>query len=216
MPSNELRVITLCAYLTNVEKGWRTIDHHASMMVKALKGDEFNGFFKVKIGGQLRRFNKNNASDFVNEVAPAMAHVLKRKIIPPAATLVPIPNSHVTRSIDDDFKTFELATDIAAKMGNGFKAVPALVFDRPQQKSRQGGSRDPRHFESAYKLVRRVSGPIILIDDVCTSGAHFIGAAWKLASFQCEILFACAWGRTTDEQTENPVAEHEHVVSLKR
>ena len=44
MSSERLKVITLCAYLTDIETAWRSEDYDASKMVKALKGDEIKGF----------------------------------------------------------------------------------------------------------------------------------------------------------------------------
>ena len=51
-----------------------------------------------------------------------------------------------------------------------------------------------------------VKGPIVLLDDVCTSGGHMIGAHWKLHHPpRRQIVLACAFGRTTKEQLTHPV-----------
>ena len=69
MPSaaNELRVNSLCSYLTGDLKA-RSIDWPAIKMVKALKGDPINGYFDLSVNGVAHRFNKNNVSQFLEMV----------------------------------------------------------------------------------------------------------------------------------------------------
>jgi hypothetical protein len=73
--------------------------------------------------------------------------------------------------------------------------MPALVFAEQQVKSREGGPRDPYHFENVYRIVRDVEAPIVLLDDVCTTGAHMIGACWKLKSPKRNIVLGPAAAR---------------------
>lgn len=89
---------------------------------------------------------------------------------------MPIPNSHVIASTTPGFKTLELAEKIAANGNGQLTVVSALAFGEVQQKSREGGPLDPKHFESAYRVVRMPSGPVILVDGVCTSGGHLVAA----------------------------------------
>jgi hypothetical protein len=195
MPS-ELKVISLCSYLTEVSNPWRPEDHTASKMVKALKGDEINGYFELLVGGTKQRFDNSTASAFA-KLIPAVLWKAISGEIPGNATIVPIPNSHITSTTQDGFKTLDLANEVAKNSGGRVKAVPALVFDKPQQKSRDGGPRSPYHFESAYRIVKDVSGPIILLDDVLTGAGHLIGACWKLKSPRREILLGCTFGSST-------------------
>ena len=95
MPSapNELRVVSLCSYLTGELKA-RSIDWPAIKMVKALKGDPINGYFDLSVEGVAHRFNKDNVGQFLDLVPRAMAAAILPRI-EGTATLVPIPNSHV-------------------------------------------------------------------------------------------------------------------------
>ena len=97
MPSaaNELRVVSLCSYLTGELKA-RSIDWPAIKMVKALKGDPINGYFELSVDGVNHRFDKNNVGQFLELVPRAMAAAILPRI-EGTATLVPIPNSHVLR-----------------------------------------------------------------------------------------------------------------------
>jgi predicted amidophosphoribosyltransferase len=180
MSSGGLKLITLCAYLTDVSEQWRNVDYDASKMVKALKGDPINGYFYYKIGDQTRRFTQANIDEFLARIPRALSKMIQRKIDGPAS-LVPIPNSHVTNVDDENFKTLDLARNVARHSGGHLTVVPALVFNKPQIKSREGGPRSASHFEAAYRLTNDVRGPIVLLDDVCTSGGHMIGAYRKLS-----------------------------------
>jgi hypothetical protein len=215
MSSGTLKLVSICAYLTDVSVEWRGIDHTASKMVKALKGDPINGYFEHKIAGKVRRFDKTNIKDFLDRVPPAMAKLIARHVST-KATIVPIPNSHVVDVQSINFRTSELAKAVAAASNGQFEAVPALVFTQPQEKSRGGGPRDPYHFESVYRIVTDVKGPIVLLDDVCTSGAHMIGAYWRLKSPNRTVVLASAFGRTTGAQLEAPISVREETLDVWR
>jgi predicted amidophosphoribosyltransferase len=129
------------------------------------------------------------------------------------ATIIPIPNSHVTSPTTPDFRTLGLAQAVAAESRGTLCAVPALVFAEPQIKSHEGGPRNARHFENVYRVVADVDGNIILLDDVCTSGSHMIAAHWKLHEPpRRAVVLACIFGRTTREQLTHPVGVREEEL----
>jgi hypothetical protein len=205
MSSEKLKLVTLCAYLTETSQTWRQDDWDASKMVKALKGDPINRYFSAKIGGQVRQFTQANAGEFVERIPRALAKVIARHV-DGKATIVPIPNSHVVDPTTPNFKTLELAEAVAKCADGQFDVIPALVFSKPQPKSRQGGSRSALHFQSVYRVTAEVTGPIVLLDDVCTSGAHIIGAHWKLDEpSRRPVVLASAFGRSTKQQVPNPI-----------
>ncbi len=214
MSSDGLKLITLCSYLTDVTEEWRGDDYKASKMVKALKGDPINGYFYLNVSGQNRRYTQSNIDEFLARVPRALSKYIRRNV-EGRATIVPIPNSHVTDIDDDDFKTLELARNVARLSEGQFTVVPALVFRKPQVKSREGGPRSADHFESAYRLTSDVKGPIVLLDDVCTSGGHMIGAYRKLnAPPNRNVVLACAFGRSTKEQRPNSIGLYEETLDL--
>jgi len=184
-------------------------------MVKALKGDPIKGYFSTIVGGKTVQFSQSNVADFLMRIPAALAKVLAREVDEPA-TLVPIPNSHVTGADAANFRTFDLAKSVAAESGGKLTAVSALVFKEAQQKSRTGGPRSADHFEQAYRVACEVNGPIVLIDDVCTSGGHLIGAYRKLNSpSKRDVLLACAWGRSTREQVNTPLGVREEMLDVR-
>lgn len=214
MSSGGLKLITLCSYLTDVTEEWRDSDYTASKMVKALKGDPIKGYFNIQIGGQNRRYTQANIDEFLARIPRALSRMILRKIDGPAS-LVPIPNSHVTNIDAENFKTLELARGVARHSGGQLTVVPALVFRQPQVKSREGGPRSADHFKSAYRLTNDVRGPVVLLDDVCTSGGHMIGAYRKLRSSpERDVILACAFGRSTKEQVNTPVGIREEMLDV--
>jgi hypothetical protein len=42
------------------------------------------------------------------------------------------------------------------------------------------GPRDASHFEKVYVVTTNVKGPVVLLDDVCTTGGHLVGAYRRL------------------------------------
>ncbi|MGY3103432.1 phosphoribosylpyrophosphate synthetase [Bradyrhizobium sp. LM3.4] len=210
----DLKHLSLCAYLTDTDVEWRDEDYVATKMVKALKGDSIEGYFDFKIGEKVRRFDQSNVSEFVERIPRALARMIARHY-PGEASLVPIPNSHVIASTTPGFKTLELAEKIAANGNGKLKVVPTLVFGEVQQKSREGGPRDPKHFESAYRIVRTLSGPVILVDDVCTSGGHLVAAYWRLNKQASPVVLACTFGKTTKAQLKNPIGMRAECAKIR-
>jgi predicted amidophosphoribosyltransferase len=182
-------------------------------MVKALKGDAIKGYFEFKVGGKTRRFDQSNIHEFVDRIPQALAKLIKRHC-PDAANIVPIPNSQVVSATTPGFKTLELARKIAEHSDGKLVAFPALAFREVQKKSRLGGSRDPDHFEEVYKILQRPKGPIILLDDVCTSGSHLIAAHRLLHREDSPVLLACTFGRTTKEQLKNPIGPRSDDIKV--
>jgi hypothetical protein len=213
MPSEDLKLVSLCAYLTDTSLPWRNVDHKATKMVKALKGESINGYFEQEVAGRLRRFDQNNIQEFLARIPRALARMIARHV-EGRATLIPIPNAHVTKPDEATFPTLVLAQAVARESRGNLSAVPALVFSESQMKSREGGPRSPHHFEAVYRVATSVTGPIVLLDDVCTTGGHIIGAYWKLHGPPIRrVMLACAFGRTTKEQLANPVGVREEHLN---
>ncbi|MGY4399318.1 hypothetical protein [Bradyrhizobium sp. USDA 3315] len=216
MPLPQLKLISVCAYLTDTDVKWRPEDYRASKMVKAIKGDPIKGYFSSQVGGKWRKYDQKTVQQFVARVPRALsANILRH--YETAATIVPIPNSHVMAPDTAGFKTLELANKIAEHSNGLFKVEPALVFKEVQQKSREGGPRAPEHFEDAYKVIAEIEGPIILFDDVCTGGGHLIGAHWRLHNeTDSPVVLACTFGRSTKEQRKNPVGLYAEDIDVSR
>jgi hypothetical protein len=210
--SNELKVVSLCSYLTGDLKA-RSVDWQAIKMVKVLKGDPINGYFELSVDGVRHRFDKNNVDKFLDMVPSVMAAAILPRF-EGNATLVPIPNSHVLRPDEPNFPTLKLATEIANASGGRLQAAAALVFAKAQEKARKGGPRGAAHLEQAYRIIGNVQGPIILVDDVWTLGGHLKAACRKLASPGRSIILAATVAHTTHQHVDAPISVQEHTIDL--
>jgi hypothetical protein len=112
------------------------------------------------------------------------------------------------------FQTLKLATGMAAASGGRLKADVASVFAELQEKARKGGPRGATRLEEAYRIIGNVEGPIILVDDVWTTGGHLRAACWKLASPSRSIILACTVAHTTHEHVDKPVDVQEHILDF--
>jgi hypothetical protein len=206
-----LKLISLCSYFTDRDAIRRPEDHRANKMVKAIKGDEINGYFYSRVGGKQRKYTQRNVHEFVERIPRALATNIMRHC-EGDATIVPIPNSHVVSVDTPNFRTLEIARKIAAFSEGKLKVCPSLVFREPQNKSRDGGPRDASHFEHAYEVLDLPAGPIVLFDDVCTGGGHLIGACRRLHCAESPVVLACTFGRSTKKQLPNPVGLREELL----
>ena len=186
MSSEALNLVTLCAYLTEFSSEWRQIDYTATKMVKAVKGDLINGYFECTIAGKSRRFTQENVQAFVDRVPIALAKAIDQV---DQATIVPIPNSHVTAVNTPNFRILDLANSIARASKGNLTVVPALVFKEPQIKSRNGGPRNPHLLNRPTGLFQRSEGPIVLLDDFCTTGGHIYRRRSQVRRHQVRKLF---------------------------
>ncbi|MGY4434949.1 putative amidophosphoribosyltransferase [Bradyrhizobium sp. F1.13.1] len=95
-----------------------------------------------------------------------------------AKILIPIPCSKTIVASPEDFRTFKIAQELAARVPNA-TATSVLRFVEPRPSSREeGGSRDPNILYANLTLTRAIpAGQVVLIDDIMTSGGHFIAAS---------------------------------------
>jgi predicted amidophosphoribosyltransferase len=131
--------------------------------------------------------------------------------------LIPIPSSKTIVASPEEFRTFKIAQEIAARVPKA-TATSLLRFVEPSPSSREeGGSRDPEVLYQNMTLTGAIpSGQIILIDDIMTSGGHFIAASWKLEDQGRTPKLALACGRTMDARIDDPFVVAPEDVDIAR
>jgi hypothetical protein len=212
---SKLKLFTLCQYLTDTETEWRQEDWTAYKMVKSLKGHEVKGYFELSLSGKTRRFDNANSAEFAKLVPGALSKVLSDEFQGGAA-IVPIPNSNVTSLKSEPFNTLHIARSMNEIAGPKYPVEPLLVFKEAQVPSHKGGRRSPQYFETAYNLINNTDMPIVLIDDVCTTGAHFIGACWKLHSSGMNVIGAIAFGKSTKQRFDKAIERRAEELDLTK
>jgi hypothetical protein len=188
-------------YLTSIATTWRDKDYRAHALVKIAKREAFNSTLRVTIEGQAREFTQENGQDFVPYLGRAIAKDMAKSLALPV-TLVPIPNSHITGTDKTNFKTKELAEQIAAHNPAQISVAPVLHWHRPKPKAHsEGGVRD---IDAHYGLFRLSGdlpkGNVVLFDDVKTSGSQLIAAYRKLRDAGVTPTCAVVIGHATPNQ----------------
>ena len=196
-----LEVISFCSYLkTDDYSVWRPQDHNATKFVKALKGEQLNGYAYVPVLGVQRYLNNANLDDSIEWFGDMVAHYMQENGLEPPFVLVPIPNSGNTTKSSKP-RTLKLARDIAAKIGDT-EIADCLRWKKALGSARKGGgTRDAgilyRNLVVTEELDETL--PHILIDDALASGGHLQACAAKLESEGATVAMAFCAGDTVHE-----------------
>jgi len=171
-----------CFYLTD----WNGIeprqeDYDTNKVVKALKGEQVKGYADILMGGANFRLEEKSRQEFLERLWSGLGKVFGAHLTTETA-LIPIPNSDATVGGPATYRTLEYARGLAASSSGKLRAVDALrwrAHEEPLHKQ-GGGFRDPMPRYNNLEVIERPSIPIILFDDVTTSGSTFIAACWRL------------------------------------
>ena len=194
-----------CNHLTEVGCTWRREDYDARVIVKGLKQEEFKGYLSAKIGKVDRQFDKDNIEELIKLIMPAIGRALRDDIKEPIS-IVPIPNSGMAVDYSGPFRSVELARMVATGYGDGASFCPAIRWDSPRSKSHQ--SHDYRHpdlYEPHMVLVEKPKSPIVLFDDVLTSGSQMIAAARLLTKLGLPPGRGLVVAKATKLQLDGPL-----------
>lgn len=176
----ELEIWSLISSLTLIDGvNWRQDDFMASKMKKFVKLEDINGYFTISTGGNSTRFENKDRDKFLQILAKAVG---KKMVATQTGNfcLVPIPNSDAISSNRGTYKTFDFCSRITASLNGQASVCDALRWKEVATSARAGGSRDPRVLQGNLELISKPYGPVMLFDDVMTSGGHMIACAKHL------------------------------------
>lgn len=188
-------------YLTETEGlTWRNTDFNMRNIVRGMKREAFNGYSDFVIGGETKRYDSSNIETFMPVLFNTIAQKIRETVQGPVS-IVPVPSSNMAIGQTGPFRSVELATLLASRMGNGAKVVPALRWAYVRQKAHLiAGVRDPDQYEPILRLVDELDGPVMLFDDVMTSGSQMTACCRVLESNKRAPAFAAVVARTTNVQ----------------
>jgi len=170
-----------CYHLTETGCTWRPVDYDARIVVKALKQEPFNGYLEAKIAGVRRRFDSDSAEKLIQLIMPLIGERLRKEIDGPIS-IVPVPNSGMAVGHEGPFRTVELAQLVAGGYGAEANVRRAVWWDEPRNKAHQSNDyRHPDLYEPHMVMGEAPTAPVVLFDDVLTSGSQMTAAARMLA-----------------------------------
>ncbi|KAB0682000.1 phosphoribosyltransferase [Aureimonas leprariae] len=202
-----LRVGSLCRYLTESEGlTWRGADFDARNIVKAVKGSAFGGYSNFKVGGVWKKFDNSNAEELVPVILGHVGQRLLNHAVDRDFVVVPIPNSGMAQGVGGPFRIVELAKMLCDAAPRCLAVTPALRWAQVRTASHQvSGRRSPDQYEPHLRYVEQVSGPVVLFDDVITSGSQMIAAARVLRGQGVNVVMGVTVGNTVKDQRENTI-----------
>ncbi|MDY0873100.1 hypothetical protein [Dongia rigui] len=213
--SRPIKVWSLLYYLAEVEGlTWRGVDYTTNKMIKAMKGKPIKGYLNLKVGGQNKTFNQQNVTELVAVMRQEVARKLKSSVADKFC-IVPIPNSSAVSSSDDEFRTYADAKAIAAGLGESACAVSSLRWKTALKPAHEGGSRDPSFLFDNLVVMEKPKGPVVLYDDVQTTGSHMVACYRKLEEIGFPPILGIVVGRAIKEQRDPAIGWHDEDVETE-
>jgi predicted amidophosphoribosyltransferase len=145
-----------------------------------------------------------NAKNFLREICIQTGQKIRQRH-GSGVVIVPVPNSDGLVSSGKDFRTYIMAKVIAGVAG--CTASDVLRWKSALGKAHKGERpRDADAHKNALKVMRQIDKPIVLFDDVVTSGSQLYGA--KLALEECGMtvvgMYAVAEVVNNGERSDSP------------
>lgn len=173
-------------YPSYAESGeqWNQADWDGFNLVKALKGQNFNGYVRLQARNgdwvTARANDRAPAFRLFGEWAALVLQELVRQeqVSAQGTLLMPVPSSSCV-AFGTDEKGAALAGAIAAR-SPGFQAVNGLHWREAFCKAAEGGTRDAALLQANLVVGDGPPSQIVLIDDVATSGGHLLACARAL------------------------------------
>lgn len=209
-----ITVVSFCTYpsrdLMGERHGFSDATWSAKKFIDAIKGKQINGhgYVPVPIGGIPRRLDnatRANAHAWFGEMVAAAWRPAWN-----GAILVPIPG-HEDCEADEvrNGRAGSLAAEISARVPD-LMIEPLVWFDTPQDSARAGGVRFadevyPHLVAAAPESLANNARPLVLVDDVRTSGGHIRAAAARIfEQFEIDVACAVVVARTVGVQEAAP------------
>jgi predicted amidophosphoribosyltransferase len=195
-----LRAIGCYSFLSTTEVAWDDAHFCVKKFVDAIKHRSIKAYAWMKVdSGPKRHLSQANASDAFKWFGEMATEILKNEGVSTKALFIPIPNSKCALG-QVRSKTRDLADAIVKKFGGSVSDV--LRFDEPQPSAHEEhGTRDPAEIIKHLRLQGSIPArrPIVLVDDVVTTGGHAIAAAEYLRKKGHEVVLVVAGACATHD-----------------
>lgn len=193
-------VVSLCRYLTSIDVQWTDDYWSAFKFVQAVKGMSVNGYATIPTVSGRRRLDSGNTARALDWAAEFAIAYLNKYEWNGTYFVVPIPSSKTTIAKASRGPQHALADLIAKGCESRLEVCDTLRFKEKLEPAHRGGPRDPEFLYPKLALgAPPPKGPVILIDDVRTSGGHLQASAALLRATGVEVDSAIVVGRTTHD-----------------
>lgn len=170
----KLANISYCRYLADIRYPWQTENYEIARIVRAIKEEPFNQSVDLKIGGVTKRLDANHPEVAVEWFVDRVVN--ETKFDSGEHILVPIPDSQCTPTSTHTPRTLRIARSLAKQIPE-LKIWHHLKFKKAMPKRLRD---EELIFQNLVCTSKVPGGYLILLDDVCTSGAHARAAQRRL------------------------------------
>lgn len=194
---SELKVHSAVSYYSGEEQF--KSDHWVSRaMVYSMKGYQWGGYITLKIDNKSREFRCENNDALSAFVCEIMGNKVTREF-GSEVLLCPVPNSNMTvEAGPNSGRLAGMAKQAADNAGCSY--APLLLWKNEKQPTHaQSGWRSPDHYDGLLELHQTTNLPVVLVDDVVTSGSQIVACARVLEEAGIEVVGGVTCGLTARE-----------------
>jgi hypothetical protein len=188
------------AYRTTVTGGRSRAELQMSSLVKIIKKDvtAIRATDMTDLDGMTVRLTTGNRDEVLRMFGKWGARRLQT-LGAANAIIVGVPGSSHTTA-DATFTAGRMA-DAVAKFGGG-QAKPILYFTQAM-KPAHTGNKQARNIDFLVSVLacteQQVTGPVVLVDDVVTSGAHMVACTRKLRELGASVTIGLCAAKTVHD-----------------
>lgn len=196
----QIEIDCLLRHCTDTEIKRENSEWQAYHAVRAIKGETLRGTFNFQISGRGgMMIGQSNVQLFIEEVCFRAATRL-RETYGRGICIVPIPNSTAVFGQRGTFRTLELSKRVAQLVGSPACAKDILRWREAVGKTHLG---ERQRSVDTHKTLMKLNGtselPIVLLDDVVTSGSQLAAAKATLEAAGMNVIGLCAFAEVLDK-----------------
>lgn len=200
-------VLSLYRHLTGHGHSYRQCDYDALKTVNAVKRRPVNGYAHIQVGKRLERLDAETAGK-VTAWCGEMFAAAWQPGWPRSVQIVPVPSSTTVLMSRVEGAPHCLAVQVAHHLPSQAAIVSdVLSFLTPQRKAHsEAGTRDARKlFANMHCDPLPCDLPVLLVDDVMTTGGHLQAAEAHIADVGGEVIGALVVARCEHSPDEDPL-----------